>query len=529
VNETGVTANMGIVMGKKCGIRDPEIDPAIERGSRFFSYYVGKGSIPYGEHMAYISHDNNGKCAMAAVYFALQGNRPEAAKFFAQMATAGYVNREYGHTGQGFSYLWGVLGANAGGPAAAAAFVKESRWHLDLVRRCDGSFTYDGAEQYGAGQTDDNTYWGRSSYNGLGPTACYVLSYAVPLRKLHITGKDAQHGDWLSRREVADAIGSGRFDLERKRMSAAELLEAFNDWSPVARSWAAEELASRPEAQTLEPRLIKLAEAGKPNVQEAACETLGNLKSTNALPVFVRALRSENRWLRVKAAVAIRQLGEAARPALPEILEALVETAEPSAPIVWADPIQIAQGQLAETVFRGLLKKSFDDTDRQLLYPAIRAVARNADGMARAQLRPGFANQLTEADVRALAPDLVVAVKELAPADLMFANEIRMGALQALVKYRFREAIPLCVTFVRTQSQHASQERTGEILKLLATYGVAAKAVLPELREFHEYCKTEPNFPDWARKQKAASVAEAIRVIEAAQEQPELNSLESKK
>ena len=55
-------------------------------------------------------HDNNGKSAMAAVFFAMQGNRPKEAQFFAKMAIAGYKNRECGHTGQGFSYLWGALG-----------------------------------------------------------------------------------------------------------------------------------------------------------------------------------------------------------------------------------------------------------------------------------------------------------------------------------------------------------------------------------------------------------------------------------
>ena len=84
---------------------------------------------------------------MTALLFALQDNRATEAKFFAKMVTAGYNNREYGHTGQGFSYLWGAPGAASGGPAAAAAFFKEASWHFDLVRRCDGSFTYDGGEQ----------------------------------------------------------------------------------------------------------------------------------------------------------------------------------------------------------------------------------------------------------------------------------------------------------------------------------------------------------------------------------------------
>ena len=65
-----------------------------------------------------------------------------------QKYMASFQNREYGHTGQGFSCLWGALGANAGGPAASA-FVREATWHLDLVWRSEGSFAYNGGEQYG--------------------------------------------------------------------------------------------------------------------------------------------------------------------------------------------------------------------------------------------------------------------------------------------------------------------------------------------------------------------------------------------
>ena len=109
VNATGLVSNLAIVMGKKCGVEDPEVDAAIERASRFFGYYVDKGAIPYGEHEPWPYHDNNGKNAMTAVLFATQGNRTTETQFFAKMVTASYKNREYGHTGQGFSYLWGAL------------------------------------------------------------------------------------------------------------------------------------------------------------------------------------------------------------------------------------------------------------------------------------------------------------------------------------------------------------------------------------------------------------------------------------
>ena len=528
VNQAGLGANLAIIMGKKCGVTDPEIDPAIERASKFFGYFVDKGAIPYGEHEPWPFHDNNGKNAMAALLFGLQGDHPKEAQFFAKMAAAAYKNRECGHTGQGFSYLWGALGANVGGPAAAAAFFKEASTHFDLERRCDGSFVYDGGEQYGPGSTADNTYYGNSSYSGLSPTASYVLTYSLALKKLCITGKDAKPADWLSKQEVAAVVASGRFDLERLTMTPKQLVAAFGDWSPVVRGWAAEELAKRPEAKALVPELIKMAEGPDAHMRQGACETLGYLKSSEALPVFVRLLAHEDRWLRFKAAQALKTLNAAAKPVLPDVLMATAKTAEPLLPINWADPVQLTQGQLAAALFAGPLADSVKTSDTKLLYPAIRAVACNADGMARATLRGYFENNLTVDDVQALAPDIFAAVKTPSPADKMFSNEIRMGGFKALTKYHFQEGIEAGVDFAKTQGGHGSESRTGEIMKAIESYGTAARGVIPQLKELLEQFNTEfknGQFPEDCNKQRVASVEQAIKSIEAATTQPELRSI----
>ena len=65
-----------------------------------------------------------------------------------------------------------------GGSLAVAEYLKPVRWHLDLSRRTDGSFVYDGEEQYGAGTTADGTYLGASGYYGMNPTASYILTFA---------------------------------------------------------------------------------------------------------------------------------------------------------------------------------------------------------------------------------------------------------------------------------------------------------------------------------------------------------------
>ncbi len=529
VNEAGLIGNLAIVMGKKCGVADPEVDAAIARAAGFFGYFVDKGSIPYGEHEPWPFHENNGKVSMSAVFFALQGNKVKEAQFFAKMATAGYRSRECGHTGQGFSYLWSALGANVGGPAAAAAFVQEASWHLDLVRRSDGSFTYDGGEQYGPGKTDDDTYYGKSGYYGMSPTATYVLTYSLPLKKLCITGKDAKPANSLSAAEVTSAIASGRFDTARTKMTPKELVAAFGDWSPIVRGWAADELAERPEAKAMVPELIALADGKDVHLIQGACEALGEIKSVEALPVLVRRLSHPDRWVRFKAAQALKRMGGAAKPAIPEILSALVQTAEPLQPVNWADPIQLTHGQLAATLFEGPLADAVQAADPKLLYPAIRAISRNADGMARAKLRSFFDRRLKLEDVIALAPDIFAAVKTPSPADTMFSNEIRMGGFKALTKYNFKEGVEVGVEFAKTQGGHGSENRTGEIMKEIVKYGTAARGAIPGLRElivsFNEQCARGEYPKGELNNRRVGTVEDAIKAIEAATTQPELRSI----
>ena len=529
VNMAGLPANLSIVMGKKCGVKDPEVDAAIMRANGFFGYYADKGAIPYGEHEPWPYHENNGKNSITAMFFSQQDSAVKEAQFFAKMATAGYRNRECGHTGQGFSYLWSALGAGTGGPAAASAFFKEASWHLDLVRRCDGSFTYDGGEQYGPGKTDDATYYGNSSYNGLSPNATYVLTYSLPLKKLCITGKDSKPSNWLSKQQVVEAIASGSFDLDRKRKSGKELVTAFGDWSPIVRGWASEELSQRPEAKAMVPELIAMAQGKDAHIAQGATETLGWMKSEQALPVLVKLLSHQDRWLRYKAAQAIKKMGGEAKPALPDILMAVAQTAEPLQPVNWADCIQFTHGQLASALFAGGLTGALKDTDPKLRYPAVRVISKNADGMARATLRGYFEQDLTPDDVQALAPDLVIAVKTLCPADTMFGAEIRMGAFRALTKLHYKEAIDAGVIFAKTQGGHGSEGRTGEIMKEIVAYGSAAREAIPGLKELivelNAQCERGEYPSGELNNRRTGAVEDAIKAINAATTQPEMRSI----
>ncbi len=141
VNAVGGTAMIALALGRKALVAagqviDPEIDAAITRGTGFFAFCAFKGSIPYGEHApAAANHASNGKDAMVAVFFSLLPGREMETEYFTRMSIAGWIGREYGHTGQGLSYYWTSLGALMGGADAASEHLKQVRWHLDLSRR----------------------------------------------------------------------------------------------------------------------------------------------------------------------------------------------------------------------------------------------------------------------------------------------------------------------------------------------------------------------------------------------------------
>jgi hypothetical protein len=235
--------------------------------------------------------------------------------------------------------------------------------------------------------------------------------------------------------------------------------------------------------------------------------------------------------VRYKAAEAVRKMGGTAKPAIEGILKALVATAEPSWPIRWEDPVQIAHGQLAAAVFSGPLREELNKVDPKLRNQAIRAVSTNPDGMARATLEHCFQNQLSEEDVIALAPVILAAVESPSPADTMFNNVIRMAGLKALTKYHFQEGIAAAVGLAKTQGGHGSENRTGEIMKMITGYGSAAKPQIPALRELIASFNAEVERREYPggelNNRRVGAVEEAIKAIEAAKDHPPLRSTRS--
>ncbi|MEI6808203.1 MAG: DUF6288 domain-containing protein, partial [bacterium] len=472
LNQAGLACYLSLILAQKCGVEHPEIPAAILRSSQFFGYYVGKGAIPYGEHPPVVNSNNdNGKNATAALAFTLLGRRREA-QFFAKTVIASFWDREWGHTGPFFGYMWGGPGAGCGGPKALAAYMKALRWQFDLARRWDGSFAY------------DPTFGGNGGdYNEFSTTGAFMLTYALPMRKLCITGRDQVKENWLSDSDVNEAIVSGDFNAATN--STDVLMKTLGDWSPVVRNRAARALAVRPD--DVVSQLVVMVEGPDASTRLGACETLGLLKdrSVSALPVLVRLLSHDDRWLRVKAAEALKDLGESARPVASDLLKALAHGDD-------YDSMQFAQGALAYTLFypggaldgKGLFATSIDGVDRELLYPAIRAVARHPDCRVRGCLRSVY-TRLNLDDVKALAPDVISSIENIGPNNTMFAKGVQLAGIELLARHHVEEGLRLTMLMVRWTRWGKAAIRPAA-LKTLKLYGGNARSSLPELKALYE-------------------------------------------
>ena len=513
VNQAGLIGNMGIVMGRKALVAaglavDDEIDPAIGRAANFFGYFVGKGGIPYGEHEPGNGHNSNGKDSSTALMFALMGNQPKATEFFTRMSVAGYDGREYGHTGQGFSYLWSALGAHVGGTNALASYLAPVRWHLDLSRRCNGTFVYDGGEQYGGSELYD--YWGSATYAGIDPTATYVLTYSIPKQQLYITGKNADPTNWLSSSVVSNAIWAGAFIMLIDGYNTSQLIAAMGEYDPVVRSWAADAVGKTNVSVSV---LTNMACSANSLLREAACQALGVRKDTTALTVLGQRLTDPDIWVRSKASKALQNFGSAALPQLATMLVAFTNNATDPHVIVWDDPIQISNGYLAEELFE-TLGSSTINAETNLLYSAVRAGLHQPDGMARMYLSDFIQNRLSLTHVQAVAPSLIAAVSERSPADQMFSDVIRYAGLKTLAKYKIEEGIPLCL-MVKEQTWHGDDWVPFDYLA--NTYRGAARDALPTLYAWQAHLPqfdADGSIPDNRYANIESHIASTIAAIE---------------
>ena len=513
MNSPGVPLTTSLVLARRAGVKDAAVDLAIERSARLLRFYIGKGAIPYGDHAPWTqTHEDNGKCGMVAVLFSLLGEA-KGAEFFSRMCVASHgAERDTGHTGNFFNMLWAMPGIAQSGPQATGAWMQEfGGWYFDLARRWDGGFAHQGPPE------PDN-----DSYSGWDCTGAFLLAHAMPLKKIHLTGKRPAAVPQLNAAAAQSLIADGRGWNNKDRKSAydalseEQLLARLASWSPTVRERAAAGLERKKSVAI--PALLKMLESPSLDARYGACQGLGSLRgaAASAVPALQKALSHEDLWLRIQAAEALAEIGKPANVAVPELLERLARGPTKE------DPRAMEQRYLCSALFGTLLKKSLDGVDRDLLRKAVAAGLRNQDGRARGEVG-GIYKQLTYDELKPLMPAILEAIVTPAPSGEMFADGIRVEGLKLLAKHRIAEGIAACVKYTREQNPWASQERTPELMKILLTYGTHAKAVIPELTKLGDYFeKDEKDFPKKLMLVKAKSVRDTIAAIEASTESPEL-------
>jgi len=515
MNSPGLPLTISLVMAREAGVKDPALDRAIELSVRLMRFYIGKGAIPYGDHHPWIeTHEDNGKCGMAAVLFNLLGES-KGAEFFSRMSIASHGSeRDTGHTGNFFNILWSLPGIAQSGPNATGAWMTEfGSWSFDLARRWNNSYLHQGPPE-----PEEDSYAGWDSTGG------YLLAYAMPLKTLYLTGKKSGVVPQLDTAAAQALILDGRGWNNKDRhsfydaLSDDQLLERLRNWSPVVRERAAMALGRRKNAPV--SLLIEMLDSPSLEARYGACQGLIFLRGRGApaLDALRKTLSHQDLWLRIKAAEALAAIGAPAMVAVPQLLELLAQVD------VTNDPRGMQQRYLSFALFEraGLLGRSLEGVDRPALYRAVRAGLKNQDGRARGSIGSVY-RHLSLDEIKPLLPAIHEAIVQPAPSGEMFADGIRVEGLQLLAKHHIEEGMNALVKYTRDQNPWESQIRTPELMKILLTYGTHAKGVIPELTQIaHYFEKDEKDFPAHLMRLKAKSVRETIAAIKASTDSPEL-------
>jgi hypothetical protein len=478
MNAPGLPLTISLVLAREAGVKDPAIDLAIERSAKLLRFYIGKGCVPYGDHAPWMqTHDDNGKNGMAAVLFNLLDD-PKGTAYFSRMSLASHgAERDCGHTGNFWNVLWAMPGVAQAGPQATGAWMSEfGAWYFDLARQWDGNFTHQGPPEP---QDDSTGNWDA--------TGAYLLAYAMPLKKIWLTGKRGSKFPPFSASEAKQIVldGSGWSNNDRNsfydKLSDNELLNRLSNWSPAVRERAAMALARR--KQDCVPALVKMLDAPALETRLGACQALEQFKSKAAPAVLAlrKTLRADDLWLRVKAADALAAIGQPALPAAPELLAMIARSPAKN------DPRGMEQRFLCFALFEkrgGLLGRSLEGVDRDQLREAVVAGLQNEDGRARSTLGNSY-EKLSFQEIQPLLPAIYEAIVKPAPSGEMFADGVRLAGLDLLARNCIKEGLPLCVSLMEIDRWGKKNRITG-CLESLARYGGAAKPLLPQLRQMEK-------------------------------------------
>ena len=501
VNQVSIACWLSLVLAQRNGVRAPLVERAIHNKSTFLRAFVDFGSIPYGDsNPSVFVHDNNGRNSLAAVGFAALGDEA-ATDFFSRMTVASHAVREHGHTGHYWSDLWGATSAARSGSKAAAAFLREDLWRLDLERRWDGSFVFQSGGSY-------------VNWDMTGPR---LIHFSLPRQQLVITGRDVISLD-LPSEVVAEAIEAGRqprhihsWRHKYEDLPVAELLPLLGHWSAVAREQAAHALAMHEDVPV--ETLREMLGSESRYARYGAASALWNLgsRAQPAVENLIALLESEDRVLQIHAIRALGRTDDA------RAVDALFDLAGRA---IADDPYEVVRRRVGEALFgRGnLAGRARGYENRERVLAATREFLTSFSGPARNGAASNLLPTLSLEEFASVWPDIEYARNTIATAAV---TNLEMVLLRRLQEFRVREGIDKGVAYLTEMPGWRSQLRVPEVLNILRGYGAHMRVSIPDLERIAHYFEHDHDFRRSMALRKARYVEEFIAELEAMEDPDE--------
>ena len=456
VNAVGLPVAISLVLARECDVDVEGLDESIALAAKFFRRHVGLGAIPYGDgppNQKY-GHDDNGKNSAAAIFFSLLDDA-NATEYYTRTAIAAHgADREQGHTGNFFNMLWSLPAVGLAGPEATGQWLKEFGWYYDLARDPGYRFAYQGYPREKV----------NSAYAKWNCPGAYLMHFAVPLRKLRITGRGVTCGPKLSPSEIAATIACGKIDYRDADQKL--LLASLSSWSPAVRNSATKELRRR----KLSTKPVARHNAKDP------LERIAALRSSRNFDLNAKLLADEDIRVRVAALRSLAQLNK--QRALAATFHHLANHPE-EVPVFTQTvgdlffPLTIrakAAGQLLMSV-----------SDREVAYVAIKRLLNDEDALVASRVAMGL-SFLPHEEVLPLLPLVYEKAKQGPVGNVMFANKLRVSCAEVLTNLQLREGMEVSAGLL-TDMSWGKNARLPHAARLLVKYQGHAKAALPQLRD----------------------------------------------
>ena len=455
VNAVGVPCAIALVLTRECGQDFEGLDPAIEKTAQFFRRHVGLGAIPYGDgppNLQY-GHDDNGKNSAAAILYSLLGDK-EATRYYTQTAIACHgADREQGHTGNFFNMLWSLPAVSLGGPQATGAWLNEFGWYYDLAQDPDYLFPYQGYPRQR--QNSPHANWDCPG--------AYLLHYAIPLKKLRITGRDVTSQPQFTPDEIADSISAGAINY--RFASLDYLREGLSSWSPVVRHESARELRRR-KTDLKSPATLT---SDNPLDRIAALRATRNFK--DALPLL------KDPDLRVRV-IAITSLSGKDKPrALEAVFQHLAETPDESPVFTQAIGNTFFPLGVSSQAVGKLLNAP---KDRESTIKAIDILLEDEDALVSSRVAMGL-RHLPKKELYPILPRINQMVSTLPEGNVMFANKLRVSCAETLAHLKLEEGLNASASLLADMGW-GKNNRLPQAARLLIQYKSHAHPAIPQLK-----------------------------------------------